>query len=491
MKIKSIRFKTSVLGTCILGVVLISFSIYLVHSLEQILYKEEEEELLVKAQEINSFIDAYAKISQDNESPSAATMFYRFLGGNILNDKKIIDQLWEKESQALGLKRDFYRIRDLKGNVILGSKNLTFAAQRSFNAHFTRPDNTTYFSYVSINGVPFYGINYPMTFAKLNTLNLQLVMPSTYIEMILHKLIYAIIGDIVVVLLISIFVGSYLTRRVLRPVQEVTRVANHITQSNLNMRIPTKEWDKEMEELVKSFNQMIERLGSSFAYINDFNSHVAHEMKTPLAIIKSELELALSTEGTKEEDKQVIKDTLQEVNRLIKIIKDLLLLAKYEYKLEIFKMEKMDLTVFLKEICQHSKVLAEEKKIKLELSIKDGPLWIVGDATHLRRVFFNLIHNAVKFTPADGDIQVQAEVHDRQVFVSVKDSGIGIEPENQARIFEKFYRIRLVEAEIVDGNGLGLSMARAIARAHKGDITFESELYKGSTFTVSLPLFLN
>jgi signal transduction histidine kinase len=106
-------------------------------------------------------------------------------------------------------------------------------------------------------------------------------------------------------------------------------------------------------------------------------------------------------------------------------------------------------------------------------------------------VFFNLIHNAVKFTPKEGTIQVLTEVLDQKVFIAIKDTGIGIEPENQARIFEKFYRIRLVEADIVDGNGLGLSMARAIARAHKGDITFESELGTGSVFTVSLPLLLN
>ena len=491
MKINSIRFKTSILGTSILAVVLISFSIYLVHTLREILYKEEEEELLVKAQEINSFIDVYAKISQNDQSPSPAMLFYKLFGGGILNDKKIIDQLWEKESQTLGLKKDFYRIRNRKGEVILGSKNLTPDAQRSFDIQFARFGNTTHYSYMKIDGAPFYGINYPITFANLNTLNLQLAMPSAYIQLILLKLTYAIIGDIVVVLLISIFVGRYLTRQVLQPVEEITQAANNITQKNLNMRIPTNELDREMGQLVKSFNQMIGRLGDSFAYINDFNSHVAHEMKTPLAIIKSELELALSAGNTKEEDRRLMKDVLQEVNRLIKIIKDLLLLAQFEYKLEIFKMEKMDLTPFLKDIYQHSKVLAAEKNINLELSTKDDPLWMEGDATHLRRVFFNLIHNAVKFTPAGGGIQIITEVVGQQVFISIKDTGIGIPQEYQDKVFDKFYRIRAAEQQPMEGNGLGLSMARAIARAHKGDITFESEVDKGSVFKVNLPILLN
>ena len=486
MKINSIRFKTTGLGTCILGVVLIFFSIYLVHSIQQILYKEEEEELLVKVQEINDFIDVYAKISQEDKSP--AMLIYQLLGGKSLSDRKIVDQLWKKDSKALGLQKDFYRIRDLNGAVIFRSDNLTADAERSFDAQFARFGNSTHFSSMGINGAPFYGINYPIQFSNLNKLNLQLAMPIIYIQRILDKLVCAIIGGVVVVLLISIFVGLYLTRHVLKPVEAVTRAANHISQMNLNMRIPVKELDKEMEELVEAFNHMIGRLESSFAYINDFNSHVSHEMKTPLAIIKGELEVALSADNTKQEDKRVMKDALHEVNRLIKIIKDLLLVAKYEYKLEIFKMERMDLTEFLKEICQHSKVLAEEKNINLELLIQNEPLWIEGDAIHLLRVFFNLIHNAVKFTPSGGEIKILTEVFDKYVLISIKDTGIGIALENQAKIFEKFYRICPAEQEAIEGNGLGLSMARAIARAHKGDITFESEVNKGTTFKVSLPI---
>jgi len=166
-------------------------------------------------------------------------------------------------------------------------------------------------------------------------------------------------------------------------------------------------------------------------------------------------------------------------------------LAQFEYKLEIFKMEKMDLTPFLKDIYQHSKVLAAEKNINLELSTKDDPLWMEGDATHLRRVFFNLIHNAVKFTPAGGGIQIITEVVGQQVFISIKDTGIGIPQEYQDKVFDKFYRIRAAEQQPMEGNGLGLSMARAIARAHKGDITFESEVDKGSVFKVNLPILLN
>ncbi len=400
MKTNSIRFKTTGLGTCILGVVLILFSVYLVHSSQRILYKEEEEEISVKAQEITDFIDAYAKISQEDKSPKM--LIYQLLGGKRLTDRKIVDQLWREDSKTLGLQNDFYRIRDLKGVVIFRSDNLITDAEKSFDTQFARFGNATHFSPMKINGVLFYGINYPVRFSNRNELNLQLAMPIMRIQRILYKLEVALMSGVVFVLLISIFVGMYLTRRVLKPVEEVTRVANHITQKDLNMRIPIRELDKEMEELVASFNHMIERLEQSFAHVNEFSSHVAHELKTPLAIIKNELELAINSGNSKQENERVMVVTLNEVDRLIRIIKDLFLLAKLEYKLNIFKMEKIDLTDFLKDVYQHCQVLASEKNISLELIIVDHPIRIQGDAVHLRRVFFNLLHNAVNFTLPGG-----------------------------------------------------------------------------------------
>jgi len=179
---------------------------------------------------------------------------------------------------------------------------------------------------------------------------------------------------------------------------------------------------------------------------------------------------------------------LGEIDRLIKTIKDLLLLAKLEYKLNIFKIEEVDIIEFLKEIYQHAKVLADQKNISLELVIPDYPVLLQGDTTHLRRIFFNILHNAVKFTKEQGEIKILAEVRDEKVFISIKDTGIGIATADQDRIFEKFYRVRRMDQEDTGGSGLGLSMARVVARSHGGDIVFESELNKGSTFTVILPL---
>ena len=488
MKNNSFRLKISILYTSILGVILVFFSIYPIYTTQKILRKEQEDALLVKAQQMDNYIDVYTITSQKDQS--SAMLLYMLFKGEILNNRKLVAELWERDTKSLGLGKDLYRIRNIKGEEVLRSNNFTPDAERSFNVKFAGFGDKTSFSSMSVNGIPYYGINYQIIFAQKNTLNLQLAMPITYDQKILKDMVFSYMWGISIILFVGTFVAKYLTRRILKPVEDVTRTAKDITQKNLNQRISIEEYDKEFKELVDSFNQMIGRLETSFTYINDFNSHVSHEMKTPLAIIKGELELALDAGNTKEENELIMKDVLEEVYKLIRIIKDMLLLAEYEYKPEVFKMERMDLIQFLKEVFQQTRVLAVEKNINLELLIQNESFWIEGDATHLRRVFFNLVHNAVKFTPAGGRVKILTDVFDKHILISVKDTGIGIALENQAKVFEKFYRIRSKDQGEIEGNGLGLSMVRAIVKAHKGDITFESGVNKGSTFKVSLPIVL-
>jgi len=486
MKNNSIRFKIGVLYTSILGVILVFFSVYPVYITQNILRKEQEDSLLVKAGQLDNYIEVYTITSQKDQT--SAMLLYMLFKGEILGNRKLVAELWERNTKSLGLGKDLYRIRNSKGEEVLRSNNFTSDAEKVFNIKFADFGNKTRFSSMKINGVPYYGINYQIIFAQKNTLNLQLAMPVTYAQKIINDMVFSYICGIMLVLFAGIFIATYLTRRILKPVDDVTRTAREITQKNLNLTIPVEEYDVEFKELVGSFNQMIGRLGKSFAYINDFNSHVSHEMKTPLAIIKGELELALEAGHSKEKNEQIMKNVLDEVYKLIRIIKEMLLIAEYEYKFEIFNMEKMDLIKFLREVFQQTRVLADEKNIHFELLTHQETLWIEADATHLRRVFFNLVHNAVKFTPSGGEIKIRTGSLGKQVFVSVEDTGIGIAPEDQARIFEKFFRVRSSGQGGVEGNGLGLSMARAIVKAHKGDITFESDVHKGSAFKVILPL---
>jgi heavy metal sensor kinase len=488
MTTNSIRFKASVLYSSILCVILVSFSTYLFHATKRILYQNIDDELWLKAEQIVGTVNAYGEISGGKMPPM--TLMRQFLSDTEEPPvaKEAIDKLWEKHRWLLGEHNDIFQVVDMTDQVLMRSDNMPVGAGRLINRQSSIRSKEINYMDLRLSGVPFRVMSYPFTFASRRPLILQLAMPMSPVNHVLSQLLTVIVLGIIGVLVMSIFIGSFLTRKILKPVEDVTRTANNISQGNLSVRIPEEELDDEMKLLVDSFNQMIDRLDRSFTHINEFSSHVAHELKTPLAIVKGELELALSGENSRDEDRRVMKVSLQEVDRLIKIIKDLLLLAKFEYSLNIFKMERMDLAEFIKDIYQHSKVLAAEKDIRLDLICPEREIWIQGDTTHLRRLFFNLVHNAVKFTPQGGEIILRVEYRDSTALVSVKDTGEGISPKDQARIFEKFFTIPGPDKKETPGTGLGLCLARSIARAHGGDIGFESAPKKGSTFTVYLPL---
>ncbi len=489
MTTNSIRFQTTVLYSGILCLILLCFSFYLYHSVKRILYQNIDEELILKADQIVGTINAYGEFSKGRMPPTS--LMRKFLSDDnngVSMGQGVIEKLWDKHRWLLGANNNFYRVVGVKGEVVLQSEDLPSGTGLLFDKYLSLQKGDNHYASLRINGAAFRGIAYPFTFDYRQPCILQLVVPLNPVEHTLSRLSTVMALGIGTILILSLFIGSFLTWKVLRPVMEVTRTARQISQKNLSVRIKEGEMDQEMRLLVSSFNQMIGRLEKSFAHINEFSSHVAHELKTPLTIIKGELELALSAENVHAEDRQAMETALQEIDRLIRIIKDLLLLAKFDYSPDLFNMEPMDLTGFLEEVYRHSKVLASEKDIGIDLDGAGGPVWVSGDPTHLRRLFFNLIHNAVKFTPPGGKIQITVQPAGPEALVHVKDNGEGIAPDCQARIFEKFYRGHRKEGEGQPGTGLGLCMARSIARAHGGDIVFESALGQGSTFTVKLPL---
>jgi len=258
-----------------------------------------------------------------------------------------------------------------------------------------------------------------------------------------------------------------------------------ISHSDLHLRIPEMEADAEMRRLINAFNAMIERVETSFAHVNEFSSHVAHELKTPLAIIRGEVELALNETRDIAEYQRVLTVTVEEIDRLIRIIKDLLMLARLDFNPDVFRFEKINLKEFLAEIHEYTSILCEEKGVTSGLTVPDVDCFVRADRVHLRRLFLNLVHNAVKFTPAGGDIRINMAADGNDVRISVADTGAGIAPADMEKIFEKFFRAH--DAKTTSGTSLGLSIARSIARAHQGRIDVQSSPGQGSTFTVSLP----
>ena len=485
MKLNSIRFKASILYTSILCVILVLFSGVLFSVTRHILYRGLDDDLRIKAAEIVNILKSYEKLKQS--ATPQQHLINKILG---IEDRArlIIDDMWRSDMQALNLKSDYINILNVHGQRIIKSQNFDEEITTLFQNKLPMTFNRTIFVNIENSNHHLRAINLPISFGKNHLLVIQIGTPLNSVIRILNQLLFFIGTGIVFILGLTSFLGSFFARRILKPVLNVTEIVDDISHKDLHLRIPEMAADEEMKRLISSCNAMIERLEKSFEHINEFSSHVAHELKTPLAIIRGEVELALGEERDIEEYKRVLNVSLEEINRLIKIIKDLLLLARLDYNPDVFQFEHINIKTFLEEIYEYSSILAEQKGLVSELKVPEAVHYIDGDKVHLRRLFLNLINNAVKFTPKGGKIHIALAVKDNMAEIHITDTGVGISPQDLKMIFDKFFRAHSHVHKTQPGSGLGLSIARSIARAHQGEIFVRSRLGQGSTFTISLPV---
>jgi heavy metal sensor kinase len=280
--------------------------------------------------------------------------------------------------------------------------------------------------------------------------------------------------------------GWLIAGRALTPVIEVARAAQRISGSNLSLRIPTRGAGDELDYLIETFNRMIERLESSFIQIRQFSTDVSHELRTPITAIRGQLEVALFTAQDAEQYREAILNSLQDVERLSAIVRALLLLSQAESGQVALHKTRINLSETAREIIDQFQIPAEEAQIRL---IADLPpeCYAEVDRVQIERMISNLISNAVKFTPAGGEVRVAVQCHPDRTDIVVEDTGRGISPEHLAHIFDRFYQVRDTDSNGERGLGLGLSFVSWIAKAHGGSVAVDSELSKGSRFTVTLP----
>jgi signal transduction histidine kinase len=288
------------------------------------------------------------------------------------------------------------------------------------------------------------------------------------------------------------FVGSMfylLTRRILASVEDIAVTTRNINLKSLSGRVSAENLEQEMEYLAKSINMMLERLERSFEYIKEFSSSIGHELKSPLAIIKGESEVALRKDRQVEDYRKALCVNIEEANRMIRIVEDLVFLAKLDYNPDNIKKEVFDFIPFFADIEKRAKTLATQKQIDLTVTMPEISLPLEGNKLHLSRLFFNLIQNAIKFTPSGGKIYLTVHPEGDVLKVAVSDTGPGISQEDLPRIFQRFFHKDKSQLESSDSIGLGLSIAKSIAKFHNGDIEVKSKPQEGATFTVILPIY--
>lgn len=304
------------------------------------------------------------------------------------------------------------------------------------------------------------------------------------------------LGELLTVLLLAgplalslALAGGYLLARgALAPVDRIAAEADRITATRLDRRLEAPNPSDELGRLATTLNGMIARLERSFEEIRRFTADAAHELRTPLAVMRNVAEVALRSPREPEHYRAVLSEMLEEVERLTRLAEQLLFLCREDAGLVPLVMQDLRLDDLACDAAQHMGVVAEAKGLTLRIGTL-APCRVRGDSDQLRRLIFNLLDNAIKFTPPGGVVGVDIEANwsGGDALLSVRDTGIGIAPEHIPHVFERFYRVDPARGQESPGTGLGLAISRSIAAAHGGAIRLESAKGEGTRISLTLP----
>jgi heavy metal sensor kinase len=287
---------------------------------------------------------------------------------------------------------------------------------------------------------------------------------------------------------LSGLLGWVLAGRAIRPVNLVAQAAHNITGSNLSLQIPLRGAGDELDRLIESFNRMTARLNQSFEQIRRFSTDVSHELRTPLTAIRGQLEVALFTAETPEQYREGMLNALEDVEKLSSIVRALLLLSQAESGQLALQKAPLDLSGLARDVVDQFQIPAEEKGVTLSADLDDRAI-VSADHTQIERLLSNLLSNAIKYTPAGKSVRVRVAPAESPGWsqIVVEDTGVGIPAANLPHIFDRFYRVRNSQTDLVPGLGLGLSFVAWIVEVHDGRIEVASTEGEGTRFTVILP----
>lgn len=294
----------------------------------------------------------------------------------------------------------------------------------------------------------------------------------------------AFVGALPVLLIVTAGLGWWLSRGSLRPIAAMTRTARRISANELDESIPRTGSGDELDELAATLNDMLVRVREGVERVKRFSVDAAHQLRTPLTAIQNEIEVTLTKERSEREYRKVLEDLLVQVATLSETVNGMLRLAQSEGGLDSSHRQQVSVDPLLEEVVEFFGALAEERGVEISITGQCKAA-VIGDPTWLHQLFANIVHNALKYTPEGGRVEVSANAADDEVAVAIRDDGAGLTAEDRAIVFARYQRGSASSAG--DGMGLGLALAREIVRAHGGSIDVESEPGAGSTFSVRLP----
>ena len=293
-----------------------------------------------------------------------------------------------------------------------------------------------------------------------------------------------------ILLLASLGLAYVIAGRALQPIDVVINEVQAITDGrSLHRRLPVVHSGDEIARLTVTLNEMIERLEKSFGALRRFTADASHELKTPLTVLRADVERAMNSTTAKSERLVALEEALQETTRMADLVDSLLTLARADEGRFDLHREPVELEPLAREVFETAAILGEAAGVSVHMPAVE-PVSVMGDHMRLRQLFMNLVTNALKYTPRGGSVEIMLSRFEKTAVFSVRDTGIGISAADLPHVFERFYRADRARSRSAErgGFGLGLAISQWIAEAHAGTISVRSRLTRGSTFTVTLPL---
>lgn len=282
----------------------------------------------------------------------------------------------------------------------------------------------------------------------------------------------------------STLVGWFMTKRTLAPIEAVTQTAINISSGSLTQRVDVTSGAVEVNRLATAFNQMLERIQVLVDEMTEVNENIAHDLRSPLARIRGAAERILANGQPGEEGQSMSFSIIEDCDKMLVLVDTMLEISEMNAGVRKMQQEELDLVAVVREVFELFRFAAEDKQVNMRLDVPDE-LQVRGDRQRLRRALANIVDNAVKYTPADGEIAFTVNGTSTLASVSVCDTGCGIPEGDQDRVFERFYRADPSRSD--SGNGLGLSLTLAVVKAHQGSITLSSRPEEGTRVSIFLP----
>ena len=466
MAFKSIRSRLTAWYVILLGIILILFSVFLNYFLSKRLYESVDNSLTVSATVV-----ATSAVMQFNRSPLPGLdrFFEQFMGTGNLNK--------------------FYRIYDGSGNVGSRSKNIDASQFPLSQAAYTDALKglNSYEIFLVEGKIPIRVITMPILREKKLVNLVQVGTSLEAVQETLRNLRIFLFTAVPSVLVLAALFARFMARRALKPISRIIQTARDIGQGQeLNQRIPVLKVQDELGQLALTFNEMMDRLENSFAQMRQFSSDASHELRTPLTVLKGQNELVLSKPRDLKEYQEVIVSNLEEINYMSKVLEDLFILSKSDENQIHLNCKPMELRDLVEEVCKHAEVLASDKDIRIIIAFLES-VKINGDEVRLQQMIWNILHNGYKYTQPGGELKVSLQDKGEFSLLSIQDTGIGISEKALPSIFDRFYRVDKARSRDEGGSGLGLSICKHIAEAHKGKIEVESKLGVGTRFKIRIP----